>query len=182
MDSAHQAFLSLTISWSLLKLTSIESWCHPIISPSVLSSPAALNLSWHQGLFQWIRSSHQVAKILELQLQHQSFQRIFMVNFLSDWLAWSPFCQKETLKNLLQNHISKASVLQCSVFIMAQLSQSYMITGKTIVLTMWIFVGKMMSLLFNTISRFVIAFLPRSKCISIPCLESPSAVIFEPPK
>ena len=86
--AARQASLSLTISWSLFTLTSIESCCHPVISSSVLSS-ATLNLSWHQGLFQRVSSSHQVAKILELQLQHQSFQWIFRVGFLYDWLAWS---------------------------------------------------------------------------------------------
>ena len=87
----------------------------------------------------------------------------WLISFRIDWL----FCHKETLKNLFQNCISKASILQCSAFIMVQLSQPYMITGKTIVLTIWVFAGKVMFLLFNTISRFVTAFLPRSKCLLI---------------
>ena len=86
-----------------------------------------------------------------------------------------------TLKHL-QNHSSEVSVLQCSAFFMVQLSHPYMITGKTIALTIQIFVGKVMSLLFNMLSRFVIAFLPRSKCLLISWLQSLSAVILEPKK
>ena len=86
-----------------------------------------------------------------------------------------------TLKNLLQRHSSKASVLQRSVFIV-QLSHLYMTTRKTIALSMWTFVSKVMSLLFNTLSRFVIAFLSRSKCLLISGPQSPSAVILEPKK
>ena len=86
------------------------------------------------------------------------------------------------LKSLLQHHSSKASILQCSAFFMVQLSHSYMTTGKTIVLTRWPFVHKVMSLLFNMLSRLVITFLPRSKCLFISWLQSPSAVILEPPK
>ena len=85
-----------------------------------------------------------------------------------------------TLKSLLQHHSSKASVLRCSTFFMVQLSYPYMTTGKTIVLTRQIFVGKVMSLFFNMLSRFVIAFLPRSKHLLISWLQSPSAVIVEP--
>ena len=85
-----------------------------------------------------------------------------------------------TLKNLLQYHCSKASILQSSVFFMVQLSHPYMTTGKTIALTIWTFVGKVMSLFFNILSRFIIAFLPRSKCLLISWLQSPSAVILEP--
>ena len=84
-----------------------------------------------------------------------------------------------TLKSLLQHHSSKASILQCSAFFTVQLSHPYMTTGKTIVLTMWNFVGKVMFLLFNTLSSFVIAFLPRSKCLLISWLQSPSAIILE---
>ena len=69
-----------------------SQWCHPTTSFSVVSFPPAFNLSQHQGLFQWISSSHQVAKVLEFQLQHQSFQRIFRTDFLWDWLVWSPCC------------------------------------------------------------------------------------------
>ena len=84
--------------------------------------------------------------------------------------------------SLLQHHSSKATILQCSAYFIVQLSHPYMTTGKTIALTKWTFVGKVMSLLFNMLSRFVIAFLPRSKCLLISWLESPSAVILEPQK
>ena len=87
-----------------------------------------------------------------------------------------------TLKSLLQHHSSKASILQRSAFIIVQLSHPYMTTGKTIALTRWAFVGKVMSLLFNMLSSLVITFLPRSKRILISWLQSPSAVILEPPK
>ena len=87
-----------------------------------------------------------------------------------------------TLKNLLQHHISKASVLQRSAFFIVQLSHPYMTTGKSIALTRQTFVGKVMSLLFNMLSRWVITFLPRSKRLLISWLQSPSAVILEPPK
>ena len=86
------------------------------------------------------------------------------------------------LKSLLQHHISKASILQCSAFFIVQLSQPYMTTGKTIALTSQTFVSKVMSLLFNTLSRFVITFLPRRKHLLISWLQSPSAVILEPKK
>ena len=87
-----------------------------------------------------------------------------------------------TLKSLLQHHSSKASVLQCTAFLIVQLSQPYMTTGKTIALTRWTFVGKVMSLLFSMLSRLVITFLPRSKHHLISWLQSPSAVILEPKK
>ena len=87
-----------------------------------------------------------------------------------------------TLKSLLQHHSSKASVLQPSSFFMVQLSHPYMTTGKTITLTRWTIVGKVMSLLFNILSRLVLAFLPRSKCLLISWLQLPSAVILEPPQ
>ena len=87
-----------------------------------------------------------------------------------------------TLKSLLQHHSSKASILQCSAFFTVQLSHPYMTTGKTIALTRWTFVGKVMSLLFNMLSRLVITFLPKSKHLLISWLQSPSAVILEPKK
>ena len=87
-----------------------------------------------------------------------------------------------TLKSLLQHHSSKASILQHSAFFIIQLSHPYMTSGKTIALTRWIFVGKVMSLLFNMLSRLVITFLPRSKHLLISWLQSPSAVIMEPKK
>ena len=85
-----------------------------------------------------------------------------------------------TLKSLLQHHSSKASILWCSAFFIVQLAHPYMVTGKPIALTRWTFVGKVMSLLFNMLSRLIIAFLPRSKHLLISCLQSPSAVILEP--
>ena len=87
-----------------------------------------------------------------------------------------------TLKSFLQHHSSKASILQCSAFFIVQLLDPYMTTGKIIALTRWTFVGKVMSLLFNMLSRLVIAFLPRSKYLLISWLQSPSAVILEPRK
>uniref|UniRef100_A0AC11EIA0 Uncharacterized protein n=1 Tax=Ovis aries TaxID=9940 RepID=A0AC11EIA0_SHEEP len=103
-----------------------------------------------------------MAKVLELQLQYQSFQLIFRVYFL--WIDWVDLLAvQRTLKSLLQHHNSKASVLRCSVFFMVQLSHPYLTTGKTIALTIQSFVGKVMSLLFNMLSRCVIAFLPTSR-------------------
>ena len=84
---------------------------HPLLS----SSPPAFNLSQHQGLSQWVSSSHQVAKVLEFHLQHQSFQWIFKIDFLEDWLVWSP-CGPRVFKSLLQPQYMKASVLRCSAF------------------------------------------------------------------
>ena len=152
---------------------------HPLSSPS----PPTFNLSQHQGLFKWASSLHQVAKVLELQLQlqHQSFQWILRTDFLRmDWLDL--LAVQGTLKSLLQHHSSKASILWCSAFFIVQLSRPYMTTGKTIALTRQTFVGKIMSLLFRLLSRLVIAFLPRSRCLLIIGLQSPSAVILEPPK
>ena len=97
-----------------------------------------------------------------------------------DWLDL--LAVQGTLKNLIQHHSSKASILQHSVFFMVQLSHPYMTTGKTIALTIWTFVSKIMSLLFNMLSRLVIAFLPGSKYLLISCLQSLSAVILEPKK
>ena len=103
-----------------------------------------------------------------------------LISFRMDWL--SLLAAQGTLKSLLQHHSSKASILQCSAFFIFQLSRPYMTTGKTIAWTRWTFVGKVMSLLFNILSSFVIAFLPRSKCLLISRLQSPSAVILEPRK
>ena len=121
---------------------------HPRSSPS----PPALNLSQHQGLFKWVNSSHQVAKVLEFQLQHQSFQWTPRTDLLQNGLAGSP-CSPRTLKSLLQHHSSKASILWHSAFFIVQLSRVYMTTGKTIALTRRTFVGKVMSLFFNMLSR-----------------------------
>ena len=147
---------------------------HPLSSPSL----PAFSHSQHKGLCQWISSSHQVAKVLEFQLQHQSFQWIFrLISFRMDWLDL--LAVQGTLKSLLQHHSSKASILWCSAFLVVPLSHLYMTTGKTITLTRQTFVGKLMSLLFNILCRLVIAFLLRSKCLSTAWLQSPSAVILE---
>ena len=145
---------------------------HPLSSPS----PPAINLSQHQGLFQWVNSFYEVAKVLEFQPQHQSFQwNPGLVSFRLDWLDL--LAVHGTLKSLLQHHSSNASILQHSAFFTVQLSHPYMTTGKTIALTRWTFVGKVMSLLFNMLSRLVITFL-----LLISWLQSPSAVILESPK
>ena len=114
---------------------------HPLSSPS---SPAP-NPSQHQSLFQWVNSSHEVAKVLEFQLQHHSFQRNpnfqrNLISFRTDWLDL--FAVQGTLKSLLQHHSSKASILWCSPFFTVQLSHPYMTTGRTIALTRQTFVGK----------------------------------------
>ena len=103
-----------------------------------------------------------------------------LISFRMDWLDL--LAVQETLKSLLQHHSSKASILQHSAFFTVQLSHPYMTRGKTIALTRRTFVGKVMSLLLNMLSRLVITFLPRSKCLLISLLQSPSAVILEPPK
>ena len=103
-----------------------------------------------------------------------------LTSFRMHWLDL--LAVQGTLKSLLQHHSSKASILQRSAFFIVQLSHLYMTTGKTIVLTRWTFVDKVMSLLFNMLSRLVITFLPRSKCLLISWLQSPSTVILEPPK
>ena len=103
-----------------------------------------------------------------------------LISFRMDWLDL--LAVQGTLKSLLQHHSWKASIFQCSAFFIVQLSHPYMITGKTIALTRWTFVGKVMSLLFNMLSRLVIAFLPRSMCLLISWLQWPSAVILEPKK
>ena len=151
---------------------------HPVSFPS----PPAFNLSQHQGLFKWVSSSHQVAKVLEFQLQHQSSNEYSgLISFRMDWLDL--LAVQGTLKSLLlQHHSSKALILWHSAFFIVQFSHPYMTTGKTIALTRWTFVGKVMSLLFNMLSRLVISFIPRSKHLLISWLQSPSAVILEPQK
>ena len=136
-------------------------WWHPTISSSF--TPFSSHIQPFPALepFKWVSSSHQVAKVLEFHLQHQSFQWIFRTDFLRmDWLDL--FAVQGTLKNLLQHHSSEASILWCSASFIVQLSQPCMTIGKTKALTRRTFVGKVMSLLFNMLSRLVIAFLPRS--------------------
>ena len=120
-----------------------------------------------------------MAKVLELQLQHQSeYSGLF--TFRMDWLDL--LADQGTLKSLPQHHSSKKSILWCSAFFIVQLSHPYMTTRETIALTRRTFVGKVMSLLFNMLSRLVIVFLPSSKRLLISWLQSPSAVILEPKK
>ena len=147
---------------------------HPPPSP-----PFSFSLSEYQGLFQRVGSLHQVAKVLELQLQHPPSHKYSGLIFFR--IDWSDLAVQETLKILLQHNL-KASVLRCSAFFMFQFSYPHKITGKTKALTIQIFVGKVTSLIFNTLSRFVIAFCPRSKHLFISWLQSPSSVILEPKK
>ena len=135
---------------------------HPLSSPS----PPAPNPSQHQSLFQLVNSSHEVAKVLEFSFSIiPSKEHAGLISFRMDWLDF--LAVQGSLKNLLQHHSSKASILRRSVFFIVQLSHPYMTTGKTITLTRWTFVGKVMSLFFNKLSRLVITFLPRSKRLLI---------------
>ena len=120
---------------------------------------------------------------MELELQHSPVPLMTIRGLISFRIDWFDLLAVQgTLKSLLQHHSSKASIVQRSAFFMLQLSHPYMTTGKTTALTIWTFVGKVISLLFNMLSRFVIAFLPRSKPLVISWLQSPSAVILEPKK
>ena len=164
-----------------MSIESVMPYNHLNILTSVIPFFSAFNLSQHQDLFKWVSSSHQVAKVLEFQLQHQSFQWIFMmISFRMGWLDL--LAVQGTLKSLLQHQSSKASILWCSAFFIVQLSHPYMTTGKATALIRWTFVGKVLFLLFNMLSRLVITFLPRSKRLLISWLLSPSAVILEPQK
>ena len=159
-------------------------WVSDVIQPShSLSSPSppAPKPSQHQGLFQWVGSLHQMTKVLMLKLRHQSFNEYSgMISFRID--LFDLHAVQGTLKSLLHHHSSKPSILRHPAFFTVQLSHPYMMTGKTIVLTRRTFVGKVMSLLLNMLSRLVITFLPMSKCLLISWLQSPSAVILEPKK
>ena len=152
---------------------------HPLASPS----PPTFNLSQYQGLFQAVGSLHQMAKYYIGGLASASVLPMNIQDWFPLGLTWLDlFAVQGTLKSLLRHHSSKASILQHSAFFIVQLSHPYMITGKTITSTRQTSVGKVMSLLFNMLSRLVIALLPRSKCLLISWLQSPSAVIWEPPK
>ena len=149
-------------------------FCHPLlflpsIFPSirVFSNESALRIRWSKY---WNFSFN----------FSPSNEYSGLISFRMDWLDL--LTVQRTFKSLLQHHSSKASILQCSAFFIGQLSHPYMITGKTIALTRRTFVGKVMSLPFNMLSRLVITLLPRSKGLLIPWLQSPSAVILEPPK
>ena len=148
----------ITNSWSLFNWVhwvgdAIQS-SHPLLSPS----PPAFNISQYQGLFQWVSSSHQVAKILEFQLQHSpSNEYSGLISFRIDW--FDLLAIQGTLKSFLQHHSSKASTLRCSAFFIVQLSHPYMITGKTTALTRRTFVDKVMSLLFIFLFLFFWVFI-----------------------
>ena len=146
-----------------------------------LSSPPAFNLSQHQGLFKWVSSSHQVAKVLEFQLQHQSFQWIFRADFLYDGLVGSSCSPRDSQKSAPTPQFKRISSLVLSLLHSPALTSIHD-PGKTIALTRRTFVGKVMSLFFNMLSRLVITFLPRSKRLLISWLQLPSTVILEPKK
>ena len=182
INCSNQASLSITNSWNLPKLMSIESvmpsnyliLCCPLlllppIPPSirVFSNESALCMRWPQD---WSFSFN-----ISPPNEHPG-----LISFRMDWLDL--LAVQRTLKSLLQHHSSKASILRYSAFFTVQLSHPYMTTGKTIALTRQTFVGNVMSLLFNRLSRLVITFLPRSKRLLISWLQSPSAVILEPKK
>ena len=145
-------------------------WCHPIISSSIIpfssclqSFPASGSFPMSQ-LFTW--GGQSIGTSPSASMLPTTIQDWF--SFRMDYLVL--LAVQGTLKSLLQHPSSKASVLQCSAFFMIQLSHPYMTTGKTIALTIWTFVGKVISLLFHMLSRLVIAFLPKSKCLLISCL------------
>ena len=158
----------LPVHHQLLELT--QTQIHRVgdaIQPShLLSSPShpAFNLSHHEGPFKWVSSLHQVATVLELQ--HQSFQWIFRADLLQNGLVGSA-CSPRDSQESYSTPQFKASILWHSAFFMVQLSHLYMTTGKTIALPIQTFVVKVTSLLFNMLSRFVTAFLPRSKWLLI---------------
>ena len=176
----------LPVHHQLLEFTQTHvHWVSDAIQPSQpLSSPSppALSLSQHKDLFQWVSSSHfRWAKYWSLNfnisLSNEHWGLISSRMNCLDLLS-----VQGTFKSLLQHHSSKASILWCSAFFVVQLSNPYMTTGKAIALTKRTFIDKVMSLLFNVLSRLVITFLPRSKHLLIPWLQSPSAVILEPKK
>ena len=149
----------------------------------ILSSPSppAFNVPQDQGLFKWVSSFIKWPNYWSFSFNiSPSNEYSGMISFWIDWLGL--LAVQGTLKSLLQHHSSKASTLWCSAFFMVQTSHPYMTAGKTIALTRRTFVGKVMSLLFDMLSRLVITFLSRSKCLLIPWLQSPSAVILEPRK
>ena len=177
--AACQASLSITNFPSLLKLMSIKSVM--LSNHLILSHPLLLMSS----IFPSIRVFSNESVLCVRWPKYWSFNFSISpsnehpgpISFRMDWLDL--LAVQGVLKSLLQHHSSKASILQCSAFFMVQLSHPY---GKTIALTIWTFVGKVMSLVFNMLSRFVIAFLPRSKHLLISWLQSPSAEILEPKK
>ena len=171
--AASQLSLCLTIYQSLPKFMS--KFTGDAIQPShplMPSFPSAPNLSQHQRLFQWVSCFHQMTKILELQLQHHSFKQVFRADFPSDWLAWLLCCPGDFQESSPVPQFEGINFLP-SAFFTVQLSKLYMNTGKTIALTIRNFVSRVMSLLFKTLSKFVIAFLPRRNHLLISWLQSP---------
>ena len=162
----NRSTLGLVVHHQLPEFT--QAYVHRVgdaIQPSHLllpPSPPAPNPSQHQGLFQWVSSSHQVAKVLEFQLQHQSFQWTPRTDLLQEGLVGSPWSPRDSQESSPTPQFKSINSSALS-FLIVQLSHPYMTTGKTIALTRWTFVGKVMSLLFNMLSRLVITFLPRSK-------------------
>ena len=159
---------------------SLSWWCHPTTSSSVVPfCPHSFPASGSFPMSQFFTSGSQSigasasASVLLMNIKD-------LISFSIDW--FDLFAVQETLKSLLQHHSSKASILQCSVFFMIQLSHPHLTTGKTIDLTIWTFVSKVMSLFFNMLSRFIITFLPRSKNLLISWLQSLSTVVLEPKK
>ena len=182
MDCSTPGFLSITNSQRLLKLMSIELvmssnhliLCCPLLFPPsifpsirIFYSESVLRIRWPK----YWSSSFSISPSNEYSE---------LISFRMDWLDL--LAVQGTLKSLLQNHSSKASILRHSAFFTVQLSHPYMTTGKTMALTRQTFAGKVMSLLLNMLSRLVITFLPRSKRLLISWLQSPSAVILEPKK
>ena len=174
----------LPVHHQLLEFTQIHVYrvddaiqtSHPLSSPSPAPSP-----SQHQGLFQESTLSMRWPKYWSFSFSiRPSKEHPGLISFRMDFLDL--LAVQGTLKSLLQHHTSKASIFQHSAFFTVQLSHPYMTTGKTIALTRRTFAGKVMSLLFNMLFRLVITFLPRSKCLLISWLQSPSAVIWEPKK
>ena len=179
--AAHQASLSITNSRSLLKLMSIKSLmpfndlilcCPPLLLPSVLPSirvipnESVLHIKWPNY---WSFSFS-----ISPSNEHPG-----LISFRMNWLDL--LAVQGTLKSILQQHSSKTSIIQCSAFFTVQLSHPYVTTEKNIALTRQAFVGKVMSLLYNILSRLLMACLPRKNCLLISCLQLPSAVILEPP-
>ena len=180
--AACQTSLSITNSWRLLKLMSLKSVMP--FNHLILCCPLFLLLS----IFPSIRVFSNDSVLCIRWPMYWSFSFSIspsneysgLISFRIDW--FDLLTVQGTLKSLLQHHSSKASILWCSTFFIVQLSHPYMTAGKTIALTRWTFVGIVMSLLLNMLSRLVIAFLPRSKRLLISWLQSPSAVILESPK
>ena len=154
----------------------LSGWCCLTICPLLPPSPFAFNLSQHQDHFQWVSSSHQMAKVWSFSFSIKTSNEYSgLISFKIDW--FDLLAVQGTLKSLLQHHNSKAPILRCSAFFMVQLSHLYRTTRKVTDLTIQIFVSTIVSLFLNKLSRFVIAFLPRRKEIS--WLQSLSALILE---